>query len=142
MLSNEQGGADNEKRRQRMESFLTNGITNLYTQAEVDELCIDASMNAAEKTYENCQAVAPPVEKDATINALQEERDQFKDALEQQLLTYKELQDKQMALLNKHIVLHNAHKKLKTNVQDVVELNKAYCGTLKSALEDSDSDSN
>ena len=119
---------------------MTDGSTNLYTQAEVDEFRIDASMDATEKTYENCQAVIN--EKDATIDALQEERDQFKEALDQQLLTYKELQDKQMALLNKHIVLHNAHKKLKTNVQDVVELNKASCGMLKSALEDSDSDSN
>ena len=82
------------------------------------------------------------MKKDARIDALQEERDQFQKALDQQLLTYKEHQDKQMALLNKHMLLHNAHKKLKTNVQGVVELNKASCGTLKSALEDSDSDSN
>ena len=98
------------------------------------------SMDATEKTYANCQAVI--TEKDATIDALHEERDQFQKALEQQLLTYKELQDKQMALLNKHMLLHNAHKILKANVQDVVELNKASCGTLKSALEDSDSDLN
>ena len=139
MLSTEHA-ADGNKRRQRMECFLTDGINHLYTRAEVDEFRIDASMDAAEKTYANCQAVIN--EKDAMIDALQEERDQFKEALDQQLLTYKELQDKQMALLNKHIVLHNAHKKLKTNVQYVVELNKASCGTLKSALEDSDSDSN
>ena len=49
-------------------------------------------------------------------------------------------------LLNKHMLLHNAHKKLKTNVQDVVESSKAsvtaYYAMLEQALEDSDSDSN
>ena len=86
------------------------------------------------------------MKKDARIDALQEERDQFQKALDQQLLTYKEHQDKQMALLNKHMLLHNAHKKLKTNVQDVVESSKAsvtaYYAMLEQALEDSDSDSN
>ena len=137
----EHGDAGNEeKRRQRMESFLTNGFTNLYTRAEVDEFCVDASMDATEKTYANCQAVI--TKKDATINALLEERDQFKDALEQQLQTYKELQDKQMALLNKRIVLHNAHKKLKTDVQEVAESSKASYALLEQALKGSDSDSN
>ena len=117
---------------------MTDGFTNLHTRAEVDELCIDASMGATEKTYENCQAVIN--EKNSTIDALQEERDQFKEALDQQLLTYKELQDKQIALLNKHIVLRNAQKKLKTNVKAFIEIHKDSCVLLEEDLEDSDSD--
>ena len=136
MLSNDHG-AGNAKRRQRMESFLTDHSAS-YTRAQLAEACMDVSMDATEQTYANCQVVIN--EKNSTINALQEERDQFKEALDQQLLTYKELQDKQIALLNKHIVLRNAQKKLKTNVKAFIEIHKDSCVLLEEDLEDSDSD--
>ena len=63
-----------------MEPPLSTDSCALYTHAELDEACMDASMAATEQTYAHCQAVING--KDATILTLKEFQDLSYKALE------------------------------------------------------------
>ena len=93
-----------------MESSWTDRYIKVYTLAVVDEACMDASMSATEQTYAHCQTVID--EKDATINALQVERDQFKGAFDQQSVLKINLEQSLIKLQTKYKALRAKHKAL------------------------------
>ena len=126
-----------------MESSWTDRYIKVYTLAVVDEACMDASMSATEQTYAHCQTVID--EKDATINALQVERKQFKVWWHEQSILKAEfelslikLQTKYKALRAKHKALRAKHKALQARLQDFLELHKDSCVFLQGGESDSD----